>query len=136
MAIVRDLHANLSFEVALAPQTISTDTATATAIIDMQGKSALEIVFASGTITDGAYAFSIEEGDESDLSDAAAVDAGDLLGATGDMDFAATDDDTVKSIGYIGSKRFVRATLTSTGTTSGGLFSAVAVASPQIRGTT
>jgi len=120
-----DLHTTIDDRVALTSQTIATDTTTAGAIIDTAGFESLEYIVQSGTITDGAYALLLEEGDDSGLSDAAAVSADDTLGAlTG---FTATDDDATIRVGSIGKKRYQRLSIVSTSTTSGGVFSGIAV---------
>jgi hypothetical protein len=41
--------------------------------------------------------------------------------------FAATDDNVVKSLSYLGSKRYARVKIVSTGVTTGGTFSALAI---------
>lgn len=122
----KDLHNNTVGSVALAAA-ISSNTTTAGNIIDTRGFEAIEFYIASGTLTDGAYAVLVEDGDESNLSDAAAVADDELLGTEANASFADTDDDTVKRIGYIGGKRYVRLSLVSTGVTTGGSFTAIAV---------
>ena len=121
-----DLHSNVDGDIALAVQDITTNTTTVGAIIDTAGFESLEFLITSGTITDGAYALLLEEGDDSGLSDAAAVPTANILGVlTG---FADTDDDTVKRVGSIGKKRYQRLSIVSTGVTTGGTnFTALAV---------
>jgi len=123
-----DLHNNVKGVLAVAVQDITTNKTVTGAIIDTAGFESLEYLVTSGTLTDGAYAFVLQEGDASNLSDAAAVPAADTLGSlTG---FAATDDDTVKRVGSIGKKRYQRLQIVSTATTSGGTnFTATAVLS-------
>lgn len=134
--MLRDLHNNLTFSNALDTAAITSDTTTAGDIIDTKGNNSVEFVIQSGTLTDGAYAVLIEEGEAADLSDAAAVADADLLGTEANAGFALTDDNTVKSIGYIGSMRYVRLSIVSTSTTSGGTLGAIAVLKPHMRGTT
>ncbi len=119
-----DLHDNCEVANALDSQTIGTDTTTNGEIIDTVGFHGLEFVLKSGTVTDGAYTVTLTEGDDAALSDGATVAAADLLGS---IAFADTDDDAAKRVGYIGKKRYVRMNVVSTGTTSGGVFSGVAV---------
>lgn len=123
-----DLHSNVKGVLALAVQDITTDTTTVGAIIDTLGFESLEYFVTSGTITDGTYAFKLEEGEDSGLSDAADVAAADILGSlTG---FVAADDDEVKRVGSIGKKRFQRLSLVSASTSTGGTnFTATAVQS-------
>lgn len=121
-----DLHNNISAIAALDEAAITTDTTTVGDIIDTQGFESLEYIVQAGTITDGAYALLIEEGDDSGLSDAAAVPAEETLGSlTG---FVAADDDAVQRVGSVGKKRYQRLSIVSTSTTTGSdSFSAVAV---------
>lgn len=81
-------------------------------------------VITTGTITDGSVAVTVEESDQSG-SGFAAVDSSRLLGSLPTI--AATDDDTVKSFGVRPTKRYVRIVATTSGATTGGVFSAVAV---------
>ena len=126
----RDLHNHLNQKVALDTAAISSDTTTVGNIIDMQGFESLEFLLQLGAITDGAYAVLIEDGDDSGLSDAAAVSDAFLLGLEATAAFTATDDDKVSKIGYIGPKRFVRLSIVSTGTTTG----AAAVGATAVQG--
>jgi hypothetical protein len=113
---VFDLHHQVEQRTALAIAAITTNTTTAGIIIDTANYTALEFLLIAGTVTDGAYAVSLEHGDDSGLSDAAAVPAAETLG---DADIAAADDDASKRIGYIGKKRYVRLSIVSTGVTTG-----------------
>lgn len=122
---MRDIYKNLVPELSLDFQAL-TAAADGDTVIDLQGYEGAMIIVAAGTITDGTlYTFELEEGDASDLSDAAAVAAADLVGS--EPDFAASEDDTVQSFGYIGSKRYIRLNLkTVTGSPStGGVFGAI-----------
>lgn len=121
-----DLHNNVDDRMALNPAAIGSSTTTVGNIIDTLDYESLEFVVAMGTITDGAYALVLEEGDDAGLSDAAAVSSDETLGAlTG---FVATDDNTTKRVGSIGKKRYQRLSLVSTGVTTGvNMASAVAI---------
>lgn len=122
---MQDLHNNIKPSVALDVAAISSDTTTVGNTIDTADYGSLEFVFVAGTLTDGAYAIALFEGDASDMSDETEVAAADLLGDAPSI--AATDDDTVARVGYRGNKRYVRPKVTSTGTTSGGTLGAVAI---------
>ena len=126
---MRDLHNNVKVEVALNTSAISTDTTTNGNIIDMQGFGAIEFIIQSGTLTDGAYTPLIEEDDAADLATATAVADSDLLGTEAAAAFALADDDAVTKIGYIGNKRYVRLSIVSASTSTGGTLSAVSVKS-------
>jgi hypothetical protein len=121
-----DLHSNVKDAVALKQQAISSNTTTDGEIVDTQGYESLEFIALAGTITDGAYALLLQEGDDSGLSDAAAVSADETLGAlTG---FVAAGDDCVIRVGSIGKKRYQRLSIVSTSVTTGvNMMGAVAV---------
>jgi len=134
---MREMLNKVESVLALSPQAITTDTTTNGEIIDMKGFESLLFIVASGTLTDGDYAFKIEHGADSGLSDAADVPAELLVDnsadyhpandAGGDVSFADSDDDTVKEMAYIGEKRYVRLSLVSTSTSSGGTLGATAI---------
>jgi hypothetical protein len=121
---IQDLHHSVNVLVGLTSQTISTDTTTLGAIIDMQGYNSCEFALISGTITDGAYAVTLLEDDAVGMGSAAAVSSDHQLG---NADFALADDDTAKRMGYIGKKRYVRLKIVSSVTTSGGVFAGVCI---------
>ncbi len=121
-----DLHDNCTVETAFTQQTISSATTTAGEIIDTLNFNICEFIVQTGTITTGtSYTVTLEEGDDSGLSDAAAVSAEETLGSAV---FIITDDDTTKRIGYIGKKRYVRMSIVSVGTVSGVMGAAVLLA--------
>lgn len=124
---MRDMHHNISPVVAFQTTAIGSDTTTGGKVVDLQGFDSVEFVIQSGALTDGTYTPLVEEGDQSDLSDASAVADADLLGTESDAAFADTDDNAVKRIGYRGGKRYVRLSVVSASTTTGGTISAVAL---------
>ncbi|MEL7659602.1 hypothetical protein [Acetobacterium wieringae] len=125
---MKDMKNNIKVSNALNIQAISTNTTTAGAIIDTKGFGVLTFVFQTGTITDGDYTLLIHEGNNSGLSDAAAVADADLLGTEALASFAAdTDDNKVSKIGYRGNKRYVRLSVVSTNVTTGGTVGATAI---------
>lgn len=79
-------------------------------------------VITTGTLTDGVHTFSLE--DSADDSTWVAAAAGATLGTAVT---AATNDDAVFELGYVGLKRYVRLACVTSGATSGGAASAVAV---------
>src|SRR3990167_1239506 len=114
-----DLHNNVKFSRALSPAAAITDnTAQVSEIIDTQGFLATELVIQLGSIADADATFTIliEDGDNATLTDAAAVGDDFLLG-TESPAFLFSDDNKTFKIGYIGPKRYVRATITPAGNT-------------------
>ena len=110
-----DLHNQISVGVGIALTAVADGADVVGSIIDMQGCNALEFVFQVGEYTDGSVTPLIEEGDNAALSDAAAVADTDLLGTEAAAALSAAG---VSNVGYIGNKRYVRATaVTAAGST-------------------
>ena len=112
---MRDLHNALYPKRAIAPAAAVTDnTAFVSQILDMSGYSAAELIMQIGALADADTTFTvlIEHGDVSNLSDAAAVPDSMLLGTEVLAAFQFDDDNECRKIGYIGDKRYVRATIT------------------------
>lgn len=115
----RDLHNTLKYTYgASAPEGASDNTALVSAIIDTLGYRATEFLLVIGALVDADADFTVlvEDGDDSGLSDAAAVADNHLLGVespegTG-AGFVFDDDASLEQIGYIGDKRYVRMTVT------------------------
>jgi len=120
-----DITTGLNAAVALNQTAINSNTTTSGNVIDMLGYEGLSFYVSSATLTDGAYQVNVQHGDASNLSDAADVAAADLINA--EPAFVATEDNTVKEVGYVGDKRYVRVQIVSTGVTTGGTFTALAV---------
>lgn len=89
--------------------------------IDMQGWQSVTFSVGTGTVTDAGtasgFSFQVEEGDDTTDAGATAVADADLVGSESDLTVTSDDDDDkmIGSIGYIGSKRYVR--MTAVGTT-------------------
>lgn len=128
----RDLANNLKCLPAWAGATISTDTdTTSTIVIDTQGYEP-GVLFAvySGAITDGSYLLKIMQTDNADGT----TDAAEVAAYHKQDTFALSEDNTVQKVGAALSKRYCTLRLTSTSTTSGGVFKgAVAILSPKAR---
>lgn len=122
----REQVSNLRLLPARNAAAITTNTTTNGIEIDTQGFSSLTFAIQSATITDGNYAILIEETDTTG-SGYATVAAADLTVAVASVAFIATDDNVVKKIGYTGARRFVRLSFVSTGVTTGGTLSALAI---------
>lgn len=94
-------------------------------ILDRQGFDRVGIVIQTGDLTDAnaTFAATLEESNDSGMSGAAVVAAADLVGGTvaSALNFAFGDDNVFKQIGYIGTKRYLRLTITPTGNDSGNL---------------
>jgi hypothetical protein len=122
---MRDLHNNIHVVPLIAPVAARTDnTPIVSAIIDTLGYGSAELALLTGTNTDTNVTFTtlIEDGDDSGLSDHAAVDDKYLLGTEAEASFTYADDVECRKIGYTGSKRYLRVTITPSGNDSGNIF--------------
>lgn len=115
-----DMRNNAEFGLGLSA-TLSGATPAAGDWIDMQGWEALTFTVSTGTVTDAGtasgFSFEVQESDTTAAAAATAVADADLVGLESALTVTAdTDDDKlIGSIGYIGSKRYVR--IVATGTT-------------------
>lgn len=120
-----DLHNNLKFTTALAPvAAVTNNTPFVSAILDTANFAGNELLIQLGALTDANATFTvlIEDGDEAALGDHAAVDDAYLLGTEVLASFDYGDDNETRKIGYIGAKRYLRATITPSGNDSGNIF--------------
>ncbi|HEU4752058.1 MAG TPA: hypothetical protein VFU47_03040 [Armatimonadota bacterium] len=126
---MRDLHNNIDVRRAISPVSVADNTAQVSQIIDRQGYEALEFAIATGSLGDADATFTVlvEDGDQANLSDAAAVADTDLLGTEAEAGFTFADDDKTRRIGYVGGKRYVRLTITPVNNAAAALISAVAI---------
>ncbi len=126
---MRDLMNNVNIKRVLSPVSVADTTAQVGQIIDRQGYDSLTYVIATGSIADADATFTVllEEGDASNLSDAAAVADADLIGTEVLAAFQFDDDNECRKLGYKGNKRYTRLTITPVANASAALLAAVAV---------
>lgn len=108
-----DLHNNLKFSRGLSPVAATTDnTAYTSQVIDRAGFDSVEFVWLAGSIADADVTFTllVEESD-SNFSGSAVADA-DLLGTEANGAPLLGSDNQVGKIGYKGTKRYLRVTIT------------------------
>lgn len=98
-------------------------------IINTAGYESLTFLIALGAIpdADATFAVLVEHGNNSALTDAAAVPDNMLIGTEALAAFTFADDNEVRKIGYIGDKQYVRLTITPANNTGATLYSAVAL---------
>lgn len=84
---------------------------------------AVLFVVQTGTITDGSHAVTVQ--DSTDGSTWAAADSSLIQGSLPTI--VGANDDSVFDFGYIANRQYVRLVVTTSGATTGGVFSAVAV---------
>jgi hypothetical protein len=123
----KDLHNNIDIKRAISPVSVSDNTAQVSQILDTRGYESIELVIATGSIadSDATFVVLIEDGDSATLTDAAAVSDTFLLGTEALAGFDFADDNECRKIGYVGGKRYVRATITPASNASAALLSAV-----------
>jgi hypothetical protein len=115
-----DMRNNAEYGLGLSA-TLSGATPAAGDWIDMQGWEALTFTVSTGTVTDAGtasgFAFEVQESDTTAAADATAVADADLVGLESALTVTDDTDDNklIGSIGYVGSKRYVR--IVATGTT-------------------
>ena len=121
----RDLHNNIAPKRGLSPVVAGTDnTAYISQIVDTAGHDSVEFIILTGVNTDTNATFTVlfEDGDVSNLSDNAAVADEQLLGTEALASFTYADDNKVFKIGYLGTKRYCRVTITPSGNDSGNIY--------------
>ncbi len=120
---MRDLLNQIQVKRGLSPvASAANDTPLVSQIIDRQGYDSAGFIILTGAIPDADATFTvlIEHGDAANLSDAAAVPDAELVGqdpasaSTPEVQagFTFAHDDQVRKIGYRGSKRYLRCTVT------------------------
>lgn len=111
---MKDLHDNIHTVQVIAPVSFANNTALVGAIVDRQGYDSLEYSIALGTNAGaaGTYTVLLEDGNDPALADNAAVVAPNLLGTIANTSWAYTDVSKTRKLGYTGSKRYTRMTIT------------------------
>lgn len=125
---VKDIQDSSQGLTAIAPVVVTGNTPVVSEIIKAD-YFALEFFTSIGTIADAAatFAVTIEDGNQSNLSDAAPVDSNFLSGTLADAGFAFGDNNETRQIGYVGKKQYVRYTITPSGVTTTASFCVLAV---------
>ncbi len=127
---MKDLFNNINVKRVLSPSAGPADnTAQVGQIIDRQGFESVTYLIATGSLADADATFTVllEEGDASNMSDAAAVADADLLGTEALASFIFSDDDKCFKLGYKGNKRYTRMTITPAANASAGAMCVIAV---------
>jgi hypothetical protein len=127
---MRDMLNNITPRRAISPAAAGTDnTAFVSQIIDTQGFDSLTFLILTGALADvdATFAVTMDHGDVANLSDAAAVPADQLVGTLALAGFTFAADDATRKIGYRGSRRYVRMTITPSANTGNAFVAAVAL---------
>jgi hypothetical protein len=129
---MRDLANHIAVRRAISPAAATTDnTAFVSQIIDLAGFDSAMFVINAGSLADADATFTtlIEHGDAANLSDATAVPDSQLTGTEATASLTFADDNSVKKIGYVGPKRYIRMTVTPANNGGNAFLSAVALLS-------
>lgn len=103
---------------------LSGTTPAASAWLDTQEIDSATLIIVVNTVTDAGttagFSFVLEESDTTASVDATVVDSAELIGSLSDLTVTSDDADNVVAgwIGYVGSKRYVRAKATGTAGTA------------------
>lgn len=129
---LRDLANNIDMKRALSPVSVADNTAQVSQILDTRDYGAVALAVLTGSIADVDATFTvlIEDGNQSNLSDAAAVADEYLNGTEALAGFQFDDDNECRKIGYTGIKRYIRATITPANNASAALLAAVWLCRP------
>lgn len=126
---MQDLFSEITPRRVISPVSVADNTAQVGQIIDKQGFDSLTYVIALGSIADVDATFTVllEESNDSGMSGAVAVADDDLLGTELLAGFQFDSDNLCRKLGYIGSRRYTRLTITPVNNASAALLSAVAI---------
>ena len=108
---------------ALNIASIATNTTTAGSSIDTKGFESLTLFFELGARTDGTFLPLVQDSDDNSTF----VDVVDTFLIGTEAEALLNTANTVKSIGYVGKKRYVKASIVSSAVTSGATASATAI---------
>lgn len=143
--IPRDIQSMLGLVLAEPPVTQTNDsTAFVSEVIDMVSYMSGMFVIQLGTLSDADVtgAVLLEESDASDMSGSNEVADADMLSMTAGTApetaaaFTFASDNSIKTLGYVGTKRYIRLTITPTGNNSGNLpISVLFVGEKRLQGT-
>ena len=125
---MRDSYHSLALRPVIVPIVVSDNTAAVGTVIDRLGFESLTYAILTGTLADADATFAVllEESDEDDTGFTAVVDT-DLIGTEAAAGFTFADDGETRKIGYVGSKRFTRLTITPTGNAGSAPIAAMAI---------
>ncbi len=125
----QDLYHVIKTQSCIPADSVADNTAEVGAIIDGADFNSLTYIINIGDIADASAEFTVllEESDDSGMSGATAVADADMLGTEAGCSFDETSDDDTAKLGYVGSKRYTRMTITPTNNATACFFGVVAV---------
>lgn len=128
---MRDIANNITLKRALSPVSVADNTAQVSQVLDTLNYNSVMLAIAAGSLADADATFTVllEESNSSG-SGYTTVAAADTNGTAALASFLFSDDDKVFKLGYVGSKRYIRATITPANNASAALLSAIWVCAP------
>jgi hypothetical protein len=127
---MRDLNSNLHVARAISPVSVSDNTAQVSQVFDCRDYIGVMLAIMAGSVADADATFTLLVEDSSDNTNWDAVADDYLNGTEVQGSFQFDDDNEPRKIGYVGPKRYVRATITPANNASAALLSAVWMAEP------
>ncbi len=127
---MRDSFNHFNPVVALAPKAaVADNTAFQSGWIDRKGYESLLFLLVSGDLADAdvAIACLVEHADLADHSDSVAVPDELLLGTEALAGFTFANDNACRKVGYVGSRQYVRITMTPAGNAGNIFLAAIAL---------
>lgn len=126
---MRDLFNRINPKPAIAPVVVVDNTAQVGSVIDRQGAESVTYVINTGVLADAdaTFAVRLDEGNAANLSDATQVADIDTLGTQTGESFTFAADGACFKLGYTGSKRYTRLTITPANNTGAAPMSAFAI---------
>lgn len=138
--IGQDLHNRLDFIKVLAPIAGGGDTPLVGAVIDHSVYMGFEYAIMSGILADAGATWTVllEEDDDVAMGTAAAVADADMLPSGTGQEAAASltqaNDGVVRTLGYIGIKRYTRMTITPSGNAGSDPLAVLGIGIKRLRG--
>ena len=125
MSPVQDITSSLKAELAFSASVTSNTTTFGSAIDTADFDLGLNLDVALQNFTDGSYAFSLEQDDNSSFTSPTAVEADKIIGSLPTLTAETAEGDALSSFGAIDTEQFVRVVVVSTGVTTGSDVTAV-----------
>lgn len=122
-----DIHNNINVVQVLAPAAVTDNTAQVCIVVDNKNYDALEYLINIGTLADSDATFTVLLEDSADNVTYTPVADDFLLGTEAAASFQYDDDNEVRKIGYNGSKRYTRMTITPAGNSGSAIFGVIVV---------
>jgi hypothetical protein len=126
---MKDILNNVHTVQVLAPVSFSNNTPLVGNIVDRAGYDSLvySIALGANAGTAGSYTVLLEEGNSPTLTDASTVATTDMNGSIANASWAYTDVNKTRKLGYTGSKRYTRMTITPASNSAAALASVTAI---------